>query len=47
VGRPEGKRPLGKPDRRREKNVEINFQETGRGRGRGLFLRIGTNGMLL
>jgi hypothetical protein len=27
VGRPEGKRPLGKPGRRREKNIEIYFQE--------------------
>jgi len=33
VGRPEGKRPLGKPVRRREKNIEINFQEMGWGAG--------------
>jgi hypothetical protein len=33
VGGPEEKRPLGKPDRRREKNIETNFQEMGWGRG--------------
>jgi hypothetical protein len=33
VGRPEGKKPLGKPDRRWEKNIEINFKEMVWGRG--------------
>jgi hypothetical protein len=33
VGRPEGKRQLGKSDRRRVKNIEIYFQEMGWARG--------------
>jgi hypothetical protein len=33
VGKPEGKRPLGRPRRRWEDNIKIDFQEVGRGRG--------------
>jgi hypothetical protein len=29
VGKPEGKRPLGRPRRRWEDNFKINFQEVG------------------
>jgi hypothetical protein len=29
VGRPEGKRPLGRPWRRLEGNIKMNFRETG------------------
>jgi hypothetical protein len=29
----QGKRPLGKPRRRREDNIKMNFQEVGSGRG--------------
>jgi hypothetical protein len=29
VGRPEGKRPLGRPRRRLEDNIKINFREMG------------------
>jgi hypothetical protein len=45
VGKPEGKRPLGRPRRRWEDNIKIDFQEVG-----GLvvtgwsWLRIGTDG---
>jgi len=31
VGRPEGKRPLGKPRRRWEDNIKMNLQEVGCG----------------
>jgi len=31
VGKPEGKRPLGRPRRRWEENVKMNFQEVGCG----------------
>ena len=31
VGKPEGKRPLGKPRRRWEGNIEMDFQEVGCG----------------
>jgi len=31
VGKPEGKRPLGKPRHRREYNVKMDLQEMGRG----------------
>ena len=33
VGRPEGKRPLGRPRRRWEDNIKMNLQEVGRGCG--------------
>ena len=31
VGKPEGKRPLGRPRRRWEDNIKIDLQEVGRG----------------
>ena len=31
VGRPDGKRQLGRPDRRSENNIEVEFQEMGLG----------------
>ena len=33
VGKPEGKRPLGRPSRRWEDNIKMNLQEVGGGRG--------------
>jgi hypothetical protein len=33
VGRPEGKRPLGRPRHRWEENIKIDLQEVGRGHG--------------
>ena len=33
VGKPEGKRPLGRPRRRWEDNIKMDPQEVGRGRG--------------
>jgi hypothetical protein len=33
VGKPEGKRPLGKPRRRWEDNIKIDLEEVGGGRG--------------
>ena len=33
VGKPEGKRPLGKPRRRWEDNIKMDLQEVGGGRG--------------
>ena len=33
VGKPEGKRPLGRPRRRWEDNIKMDFQEVGRGCG--------------
>jgi hypothetical protein len=33
VGKPEGKRPLGRPRHRWEDNIKMDFQEVGRGRG--------------
>jgi hypothetical protein len=33
VGKPEGKRPLGRPIRRWEDNIKINLQEVGGGCG--------------
>ena len=35
VGKAEGKRPLGKPRRRREDNIKMDLQEVGRGHGLG------------
>jgi hypothetical protein len=32
VGKPEGKRPLGRPRRRWEDNIKMDFQEVGGGR---------------
>ena len=31
VGKPEGKRPLGRPRRRWEDNIKLDLQEVGRG----------------
>ena len=33
VGKPEGKRPLGRPRRRLEDNIKMDLQEVGRGCG--------------
>jgi hypothetical protein len=45
VGRAEGKKPLGKPRRRREGNIKMDLQEVGCGAWTGLiWLRIGTGG---
>ena len=33
VGKPEGKRPLGRPRRRWEDNIQMDLQEVGEGRG--------------
>jgi hypothetical protein len=45
VGRPEGKRPLGRPRRRWEDNIKMDLQELGWGVEAGLiWLRIGTGG---
>ena len=33
VGKPEGKRPLGRPRRRWEDNIKMDLQEVGRGCG--------------
>jgi len=33
VGKPEGKRPLGRPRRRWEDNIKMNLQEVGWGNG--------------
>ena len=33
VGKPEGKRPLGRPRRRWEDNIKVDLQEVGGGRG--------------
>jgi hypothetical protein len=35
VGRPEGKRPLGRPSCRSEDNIKIGLQEMGWGHGQG------------
>jgi hypothetical protein len=48
VGRPEGRRPLGRPRRRWEDNIKMDLQEVGWGAWTGLiWLRIGTGGGLL
>ena len=39
VGKPEGKRPLGRPRHRWEDNIKMDLQEVG-----GSWLRIGTGG---
>ena len=45
MGRPEGKRPLGKPARRCEDNIKRDLQEVGWRTWTGLFwFRIGTGG---
>jgi hypothetical protein len=48
VGRPEGRRPLGRPRHRWEDNIKMELQEVGWGAWTGLiWLRIGTGGGLL
>jgi hypothetical protein len=45
MGKPEGQRPLGRPRRRWEDNIKMDFQEMGWGTWTGLiWLRIGTGG---
>ena len=45
VGKPEGKRPLGRPRCRLEDNIKMDFQEVGGVVGTGWsWLRIGTGG---
>jgi hypothetical protein len=48
VGKPEGKRPLGRPRRRWEDNIKMDLQEVGGGGGFGgtgwSWRRIGTSG---
>jgi hypothetical protein len=45
VGKPEGKRPLGRSRRRLEDNIKIGLQEVGCGVWIGwIWLRIGTGG---
>jgi len=43
VGKSEGKRPLGRPGRRREDNIKIYLQDVGLWTGSSWF-RIGTGG---
>jgi hypothetical protein len=48
LGRPEGRRPHGRPRRRREDNIKMDLQEVAWGAWTGLiWLRIGTGGGLL
>jgi hypothetical protein len=48
VGRPEGRRPLGRPRRRWKDNIKMDLQEVGWGEWTGLILlRIGTGGGLM
>ena len=44
VGKPEGKRPLGKPRRRWEDNIKMDLQEVERVETGWSWLRIGTGG---
>jgi len=45
VGKPEGKRPLGRPRRRWENNIKMDLQKVGCGVWTGSsWLRIGTGG---
>jgi hypothetical protein len=48
VGKPEGRRPLGRPRRRWEDNIRMDLREVGWGAQTGsIWLRIGTSGGLL
>jgi len=48
VGRPEGKRPLGRPRRRWEDSIEMNFRDKGSVRRTDFgWLRIESDGELL
>ena len=45
VGKPGGKRPLGKPKHRWEDNIKMDLQQVGYGAWTGsIWLRIGTGG---
>ena len=44
MGKPEGKRPLGRPRHRWEDNIRMDLQEVGRGGGDWSWLRIRTGG---
>jgi hypothetical protein len=48
VGKPEGRRLLGRPNHRSEGNIKMDLQEVGWGAWTGLiWLRIGTGGSLV
>jgi hypothetical protein len=48
VGKPEGRRPLGRPRRRWEDNIKMDLREMGLGMWIGfIWLRIGIGGELL
>jgi hypothetical protein len=47
VGRPEGKRPLGRPRRRWDNNIKMDLREIGMGRTGFNWLRIGSSGGLV
>jgi hypothetical protein len=48
VGKPEGRRPLGRPRRKWEDNIRMDLREVGWGAWTGsIWLRIGTGGGLL
>jgi hypothetical protein len=48
VGKPEGRRPLGRPRCRWEGNIKMDLREVGWGAWTGsIWLRIGTGGELL
>jgi hypothetical protein len=48
MGKPEGKRPLGRPRHSWEDNIKMDLQELGCGAWTGLiWLRMGTGGLLL
>jgi len=45
MGKPEGKRPLERPGRKREDNIKVDLQEVGLGAWTGsLWLWVGTGG---
>jgi hypothetical protein len=44
VGKPEGKRPLGRPRHRWDSSIKMDFREIGWGGMDWLWLRIGTSG---
>jgi hypothetical protein len=47
VGKPEGKRPLGRPRRRKVDNIKVDLREIGWNGMDWIWLRIGTSGGLL
>jgi hypothetical protein len=47
VGRPDGRRPLGRPRHRWEDNIKMDLQEVGWGSMDWIDIRIGTCGGLL